>query len=87
MNMTRMNTKFIKEYEYGSGYGQYFDVDNNKFYLPTYDEETQEELYMDYLDREEQIMNYEIKYNIMQTIEPLKNPILFVFMLFTKWLQ
>lgn len=87
MNMTRNNMIYTKELEYGSGYGQYFDVDNNTFHLPTYEEETQEELYMDYLDREEQMMNYENTYNIIQVIEPLKNPLLFVFMLFTKWIQ
>ena len=78
---------FIKEQEYGSGYGQYYDVDANKCYLPTYEEETQEELYMDYLDREEQMMNYEKNCNIINRFEPLKNPLLFVLMLLTKWLH
>lgn len=85
--MTRNNMAFMKEHEYGSGYGQYYDVDNNTLHLPTYEEESQEELYMDYLDREEQMMNYEKNLNMRQTLEPLKNPLLFVFMLFTRWLH
>ena len=71
MNMTRNNMIYTKELEYGSGYGQYFDVDNNTFHLPTYEEETQEELYMDYLDREEQMMNYENTYNIIQEFQTM----------------
>lgn len=69
-------------YEYGSGYGQYYDLDENTVYESCHDEE---ELYMCHLEQEEQLMMYKENHHMLN--EFFGRPFIFLFMILKKWLH
>ena len=70
-----------KENEYGSGYGQYYDLDENIMYESCYEEE----LYVNHLDQEEQLMMYQETRHVRNDF--FRRPLICFIMLLTKWLR